>query len=120
MSSAPFPFLPDAAAYAAGDFRRALVRVVDAVPETRGLGVVLIEWDRLHRLRMPDPGEATVIFELRERPRGIPFIEQPPQPVWTGQMAAHSPALPPTRARARLKHSALPLVRPLPSGRTLG
>jgi len=57
---------------------RALVGVVDSVPETRGIGAVLIEGGRLHRLRAPDAGEATVVFELRDRPRGIPFLQAPP------------------------------------------
>lgn len=83
------------------DFRRALVGVVDSVPETRGIGAVLIEAGRMHRLRTPDAGEATVVFELRDRPLGIPFIQQgsaparkaaPASPVPATRTAGSSPA----------------------------
>lgn len=101
MSSAPPRLAAHPPAHASGDFRRALIGVVDGVPETRGIGVVLIESSRLHRLRMPDAGEATVVFELRERPRGIPFIQR--APVTAGHMQFPSP---PARAPAQVQRSA--------------
>ncbi len=87
MASAPPLLANRASAHGGADFRRALVGVVDSVSETRGIGVVLIEPGRLHRLRTPDPGEATVVFELRDRPRGIPFIQK-------GAASAGRPAAP--------------------------
>ena len=90
MSSAPPRLAVHPPAHGSGDFRRALVGVVDSVPETRGIGVVFIESGRLHRLRMPDAGEATIVFELRDRPKGIPFIQH--RPALGRQMSLHAPA----------------------------
>ena len=49
-----------------------LLRVIDRVPETRGLGVVLIDFGRMQRLRVPPPDTATVVFERRMRPVAVP------------------------------------------------
>ncbi|RMB53947.1 hypothetical protein C8J44_1559 [Sphingomonas sp. PP-CE-3A-406] len=51
---------------------RHLLQVVDRVPETRGLGVVLIDFGRMQRLRAPSPGTATVVFERRMKPVVVP------------------------------------------------
>ena len=47
---------------------RELVRTVDRQPETRGLGVVLIDGRQLCRLRPQGNSGATVVYELRARP----------------------------------------------------
>lgn len=101
MSSAPPRLTEHPSAYASGAFRRALVGVVDSIPETRGIGVVFIESSRLHRLRMPDAGEATMVFELRKRPRGVPFIQHPlalPGQMPRPPLAPSAPAQPPRHA----------------------
>lgn len=53
-------------------FKRDLVRAVDGVPQTHGLGVVLIDFGRLSHLRRPSPGDASVVFERRVRPVRTP------------------------------------------------
>ncbi len=53
-------------------FKRDLIRAVDGVPQTRGLGVVLVDFGRLTHLRRPSPGDATVVFERCVRPVRTP------------------------------------------------
>lgn len=60
-------------------FKSHLIRVVDGVPETRGLGVVFMDFGRLHRLRRADAGEATVVFERRMKPFVIPPMLRKPE-----------------------------------------
>lgn len=67
------PFAPASAV-----FKRNLVRAVDGVPQTRGLGVVLVDFGRLNHLRHPSPGDATVVFERRVRPvKTPPLLAKP-------------------------------------------
>ncbi|RYF05504.1 MAG: hypothetical protein EOO77_28305, partial [Oxalobacteraceae bacterium] len=51
---------------------RQLLQVIDRVPETRGMGAVLIDFGRMQRLRKPPPGSATVVFERRMKPVVVP------------------------------------------------
>lgn len=53
---------------------RHLLQVVDRVSETRGMGVVLIDFGRMQRLRTPPPGTATVVFERRMKPIAAPSM----------------------------------------------
>lgn len=71
-----------------GAFSKHLIRVVDQIPETRGLGVVLIDFGRMKRLRVPPSGSATVVFERRLKPMVAPA------------MISHSETAAPTQARA--------------------
>ncbi|WP_156347798.1 thermonuclease family protein [Sphingomonas sp. Leaf9] len=47
--------------------RAALVRVVDSVPETRGMGVLLRHRGRIEKLRAAGGSGGSILFELRER-----------------------------------------------------
>lgn len=69
MASAP------PAIVSAGAQRGALLRTVDSVNETRGLGVALITGGQLTRLREQGWSDATVVFELRER-RAVPGMKR--------------------------------------------
>ena len=73
MASAP------PAIFSADAQRGALIRAVDSVNETHGLGIALIEDMRLTRIRHQGGSGATVVFELRERratpgPRHVPVV----------------------------------------------
>lgn len=71
------------------------MRVVDNVPETRGLGVVLIDFGRVYHLRRPDPGEATVVFERRLRPIEVPLMLRRPEPRPVARRPSPRPAAKP-------------------------
>ena len=73
MASAPPGPAPSAAA-----FQQRLIGVIDSVPQTSGIGVALIDGGRLYRLRNPEAGEATVVFERRPRPRHVSFLSARP------------------------------------------
>lgn len=47
--------------------RKALVKVVDNVPATRGMGVLLRHEGRIEKLRGADAAGGSILFELRER-----------------------------------------------------
>ncbi len=61
------PFAPSSVV-----FKRNLLRAVDGVQQTRGLGVVLVDLGRLTHLRRPTTGDATVVFERRVSPVRVP------------------------------------------------
>lgn len=78
----------------ATSFPRHLLKVVDQVPETRGLGAVLIDFGRMQRLRPPPPGSATVVFERRTKPMSVPSMLV--QPGTTTAQRAQAPQRPRT------------------------
>ncbi len=76
MASAPaatvMNHLRQSVEYNPVNLSRHLLQVVDRVAETRGLGVVLVDFGRMQRLRRPPPGTATVVFERRPKPIVVP------------------------------------------------